>query len=221
MTIIPSRSLFHRSLFWLSASGLALASVGVAQAQVFLTFSGGSGSEVVITWTSPIEYTLNSSTAISAKNPTFVFQAVPNSQSIFLTAGAVGGVAPTYTSTGAGSTDGLQTINTFSTPNTFNAVTANDVVFYSTNDIANTFLTAGDVITLSAGSLQYTGVTTTSAGYNGALPADGYYNTFIADGSSTYASNLGNGSAVPEPSSYAMLAGLGALGLVVGRRRRA
>ena len=125
-----------------------------------------------------------------------------------------------YASTGAGSTDGTQTINTFAAPNTLNSVTSGDVVFYATGDTALTYLTSGDVITLSAGYLSYTGSPNTSAGYLGSLPANGYYNTFITDGSNTYASNLGSGSAVPEPSTYAMFAGMGVLGFAVWRRRR-
>ena len=217
---VHSPLLVRRIVRGLSILVFALAGASAARAQVYLSFTGGNGSEVVITWTSPIVYTLQSNTAISSLNPTFVFQAVSNSQTIFPTAGAVGGIAPTYTSTGAGLTDGLQTINTFSTPTTFNAVSSGDVVFYATNDTANTFLTAGDVFTLSAGSLQYTGAPNTSATYLGALPSNGFYNTFIVDGSSTYLTNLGNGSAVPEPSAYALLTGLGALGLVMRRRRR-
>ncbi|QYM78695.1 PEP-CTERM sorting domain-containing protein [Horticoccus luteus] len=188
---------------------------------VYLTFTGGHGSEVKISWSSPIVYTLTGSTGIGAVNPTFVFQSVTTSSAIFSTQGAVGGVAPTYTSTGAGSSDGTQTINTFFASNfNFNTVHPDDVVFYATTDTANTLLTAGDVFTLSAGSLRYDGSPTTSAGYMGALPADGYYNTFIADGNNTYYQNLGSGaSAIPEPSTYAMMAGAAILGFAVWRRR--
>jgi len=199
----------------------SLAITAKTNAQVFLTFSGGNGSEVAITWSTPISYTLTASTGVSAKNPTFVFQSVTNSQSIFQTQGAVGGTAPTYTSTGAGSTDGTQTINTFFGSNfTFNTVRPSDVVFYATNDTANTFLTAGDVFTLSAGSLRYTGSPNSSASYTGALPVNGFYNTFIADGNNTYLSNLGSGSAIPEPSTYAAIAGAAMLGMAVWQRRR-
>jgi hypothetical protein len=217
--------MFLRTRFTGKATALLIALgslVGLtrAQAQVFLTFSGGNGSEVAITWSSPIVYTLTGSTGISGKNPVFVFQAIANSQTIFQTSGAVGGAAITYSSTGAGSTDGTQTIDTLAAPNTFNSVTAGDVVFFAVADTANTLLTAGDVITLSAGSLRYTGAPNSSASYNGVLPANGLYNTFITDGSNTYAANLGSGSAIPEPSTYAAIAGAAMLGLATWRRRR-
>jgi len=50
------------------------------------------------------------------------------------------------------------------------------------------------------------------------MPVSGYYNTFITDAS--YQTNLGSGtSAVPEPSTYAMILGLATMGYVVLRRR--
>ena len=209
--------LFHCLLL-----AVALAAAAKANAQtVFLTFSGGSGTgEVTITWSTPIVYTLNSSSPNSGVNPYFVFKTIPNSQLIFGVDGLLAAVAPTYTSTGAGQGDGLQTINRFSginTTNAQNAVAADDIVFRATADLAATFLTAGDVITLSAGSLRYDGISGTSALYNGALPANGLYNTFIVD--AAYVS-LGVGSAVPEPSTYAAILGAAALGLVIYRRRQ-
>jgi len=204
----------------LVTASLLAATTGLRAQTVFLTFSGGNGSEVKITWSTPIVYTLDNGTAISAVNPTFVFQSITNSQAIFPISGAAAGGSPTYTSTGAGSTDGTQTINIFAAPPAFNAVANNDVVFYSTNDTANTFLTAGDVITLSAGFLSYTGSPNSSAGYTGALPSNAYYTTFITDGSNTYASNLGSGSAVPEPSTYALITGVALLGFVTCRRQK-
>jgi len=196
--------------------------VGIANvnAQVLLTFSGGNGTgEVTITWSSPITYTLTSSS--SGTKPIFVFQSIANSQAIFQVQAAVGGVGPTYTSTGAGSTDGTQTINHFKAPGTFNSVTAGDVVFFALGDTTTTLLTAGDVISLSAGSLRYDGSSGTSASYNGILPANGSYNTFITAGPDTFSGNLGSGvSAIPEPSTYAAIAGAAMLGLAVWHRRR-
>jgi hypothetical protein len=168
---------------------------------------------------SPINYTLT--TTSSGTKPIFVFQSIANSQAIFQVQAAVGGTQPTYTSTGVGSADGTQTVNHFKAPNTFNSVTAGDVVFFALGDNTTTVLTAGDVITLSAGSLRYDGSSGTSAGYTGILPANGSYNTFITAGPDTFAGNLGSGvSAIPEPSTYAAIAGAAMLGLAVWRRRR-
>jgi len=93
----PLRVQFSRSFaIALTLIISALGAAGLKAQTVYLTFSGGNGSEVAITWTTPITYTLTSSTGISGVNPVFVFQAIPNSQAIFQTSGAVGGGAPTY-----------------------------------------------------------------------------------------------------------------------------
>lgn len=207
----------------LMAVGLLLAGVGSAQAQVYLTFSGGNNTgQVTISWSEPIVYTVTSTSVISGVNPIFVFRGIPDLQAIFPTQAPVGPGAPTYTSTGAGATDGVQTVNRLTAPNTFNSVMSGDLVFFSNTDTAPTILTAGDVITLSPGSLSYDGSPTSNSGYSAPLPANGYYNTFLTDGADTYFSALGAGVAaapVPEPSTYAVLAGTAALGVAMWRRR--
>jgi hypothetical protein len=198
----------------------SLLSITGARAQgVFLTFSGGNGSQVTITWSSPIIYTLTGTTLNSGVNPYFVFQSVTNSATIFpVQATPPASPTPTYTSTGAGSTDGTQTINNFYVPIALhNNVNIGDVVFRATTDTANTFLTTGDVFTLSAGSLSYNGTTNSNSSYSGALPANGFYTTYIVDAADF---KLGSGvSAIPEPSTYAAIAGAATLGLAVWRRR--
>lgn len=218
---LPTSARFGRKVTALCLLLGSLVGITSVNAQVLLTFSGGNGSgEVTITWSSPITYTLTGSSNFGV-NPIFVFQSIANSQQIFQTQGAVGGVAPTYTSTGAGSTDGTQTIDRLKAPNTFNSVTGGDVVFFSNADTANTLLTSGDVITLSAGSLRYTGSPNSNSAYSGTLPANGSYNTFITAGADTFSGNLGSGvSAIPEPSTYAAIAGVAALGLATWHRRR-
>lgn len=207
----------------LIALGLLAGAGRMAGQTVYLTFSGGNGNgQVTVTWATPITYTVDTTSVISGVNPIFVFRGIPNLQSIFPTQAPVGPGAPTYTSTGAGSTDGIQTVNRLTAPNSFNSVVAGDLVFFSNVDTAPTILTAGDIITLSAGSIRYDGSPTSNSGYASPLPADGYYTTFITDGADTYYTNLGSGTgaAVPEPATYAMIAGLGVLGLAAWRRRR-
>ena len=199
---------------------LASAITGVAKASpsVYLTFSGGGGvAPVTVSWSAPITYTLDFTSPNSGVNPYFVFQAVSNSLTAFPVQGSVAGVAPTYTSTGVGSGDGTQTINTFySYGSNFNAVSSGDVVLWSSNDTAPTILTSGDVITLSAGSLVY-GPPSNGA-YSGTMPANGYYSTIVVDAAYM---NVGSGaSSIPEPSTYACFAGLAALVLAASRRRK-
>lgn len=191
--------------------------LGATQARaqtVFLTFSGGGGSPVVITWTTPITFTLTGSSPNSGVNPYFVFQGITNIDLAVPvdTVGVIPGGGPTYTSTGAGSGDGPQTINSFYTKAAHGVVTNLDLTFRATADTAATFLTTGDVITLSAGHLQ------NSTPYSGAMPTSGFYNAFITDAAD--APFLATGvSAVPEPSTYAAIAGAAALGVAIWHRR--
>ena len=197
---------------------IAGAVTGVAKASpsVFLTFSGGGGvAPVTVSWSAPITYTLNFTS--TGYNPFFVFQSIPNIQTAFPVQAFIAGAGPTYTSTGAGSGDGTQTANYINgTGVTWHAVAANDFVFSSTTDTAPTYLTSGDVITLSAGSLVYSAPS--NGAYSGTMPTSGYYNTIVVDASYN---NLGSGvSSVPEPSTYACFAGVAALSLAVIRRRK-
>jgi hypothetical protein len=199
----------------LFAAIVALAGITNVSAQtVYLTFSGGSGTPFVVTWSSPITYTLTSTSANSGVNPYFVFKGITNINSAVPvdTVGAIPGGGPTYTSTGSGSGDGTQTINSFYTTSAHGVITANDLVFRATLDTTNSILTSGDAITLTAGHLQ------NSTNYFGTMPTSGYYETFITDAS--YQPNLGAGSAVPEPSTYAAIAGAAMLGFAGWSRRR-
>lgn len=215
----PTPSCFRRRAIALLILIGSLGGAATLNAQVLLSFSGGNGTEVKVTWLSPITYTLTGTTLNSGVNPYFVFQSVTNSQNIFSVQGTPAAGAPSYTSTGAGATDGTQTINNFYAITTaHNDVAVGDIQFRATTDTANTFLTNGDVFTLTAGSLSYTGSPQTSKTYLGALPANGLYNTFIVDAADM---RLGNGvSAIPEPSTYAAIAGAAMLGLAVWKRRR-
>lgn len=210
---------FRRKAAALFFAIVAFASTATLSAQtVFLTFTGGGGvAPVTVSWSSPITYTLTFTSPNSGVNPYFVFQSVPNGFAAFPVSGTIAGVAPTYSGTGTGSSDGLQTINRLYAFNaTHNAVALNDLGFRATTDTASTILTAGDVITLSAGSMVY--AAPSNGPYSGTLPTNGFYNTFITDAADV---NLGSGmSAVPEPSTYAAIAGAAMLGFAGWTRHR-
>ncbi|MBA3848659.1 MAG: hypothetical protein C0502_01530 [Opitutus sp.] len=186
---------------------LVLATTASAQT-VYLQFSGGGGTPLVITWTTPITYTITGTPNPGTKDPYFVFDEIGNiysgmqfSAPTFITSGA-----PTYSGV-----DGTFLINNISSGENWNNITPNDIKFRNVPDAGATFLYVGETFTLSAGTL------TTSVNYSGAAPADGLYATFIVDASYGY---LGSGvSAVPEPSTYAMLLGVAALGGALWRRR--
>jgi len=208
-------SLFRRTATVLLVTASSLVATNGLRAQtVFLTFSGGGGTPFVISWTTPITYTLTSSTENSGVNPYFVFQSISGIETPVPvdTVGDIPGGGPTYSSTGAGAGDGTQTINSFFTTNAHGMVGDEDVVFRATSDTTVSYLTMGDVISLTTGHLQ------TSTNFSGTMPTNGYYNTFITDAS--YQPNLGSGSAVPEPSAYALIAGAVMLGFATWRRRK-
>jgi len=94
----------------------------------------------------------------------------------------------------------------------FNPATTGDVVFFNNGGtLLSPVYALNDVFTLSAGTF------TTTNSYSGALPSDGTYSTFIATDDGR---NLSGAGAVPEPSTYAVFAGLGVLGFAAWRRRR-
>lgn len=216
ITLMKNRftSLLRRKFTALSLLAGSLLGLSNAEAQsVYLTFTGGGGTPVVVSWSTQIVYTLSVTTTNGGVNPYFVFDAIPNiASAVPVDTVATFSGAPTYSSTGVGAGDGTQTINSFYTVSPHGQVSADDLVFRATLDTAPTLLTAGDVITLSAGSLH------NSNNYSGVMPTNGFYNTFIVDAS--YLTNLGTGTAVPEPSTYALFAGAAMLGAALWRRRR-
>lgn len=191
------------------AASLTAAAVAKAQT-VYLSFSGGSGTPIVITLASPVTYTITGLPNPGTVDPYFVFNEVGN---VFqVEAPLVGGGAPSYT--GVGIPDPTLTINRISSGESSHGAinSLNDVKFRHAPSAGTTFLFTGEVFNLTAGTFM------TSNNFFGSLPADGYYETFIMDASYTYL-GAGSTSAIPEPSTYAALAGLAALGLAGWRRR--
>lgn len=192
------------------ATTLGLASAASAQS-VALTFSGGSGSPLLITFSTPITYTIGVTPDTTNNYPLFVFE-IPGTlfgganSTISLTG------APTYSRNGSGAF----TLNTLGSGMTgaqgaggTNFITSSDMWIGNGPSIGSNMI-IGDVFTLSAGTF-------TTANFSGTAPASGSYTTFLAD---SHGANLGTGTPIPEPSTHAVFAGATMLGLALWRHRR-
>lgn len=204
----PRSSVFSpKALALLVAVGSLAGAVSTTAQTVFLSFTGGGAEEapLTITWNAPIVYQLiGDASASGGAQPFFVFADVGDVYD-FHQYSTIG--APTYTGI-----DGSAAITWIASGYAVhNDVGPNDVVTTHYPILETTQMLTGATFVLSAGTL------TTNQAFSGTLPVDGYYTTFITDGSFHL---LGSGtSAIPEPSTYAAIAGAAMLGLAVWRRR--
>ncbi len=186
-----------RLVFTLAAIASPLCSIS---AQANVGFTGGSGSQLVMTLFAPIKYTITSNTA--SPEPLFVFVGTGHTfmsfQSVLSTM--------TYSVNGAGSfplswvTSGI----TYGAP-----LTENDTYFGGYFQS----LAIGDIVRLNAGTF------TTVDPFAAAAPASGQFQTYIVDSRADIRSGFGV-TTVPEPGTTALVAA-GLLGIVALRRWRA
>ena len=210
-------STFRRKAIALLILVGSLAGTAKLNAQVALTFSGGGGSPISITFATPINYTIGITPTIAGSNfPYFVFQGVGN---LFNNVQfQVTPSAPKFSRVSPNSAGPFST-EFISAGSASNSLTSTDLYTgpYGGFTGLGANMAIGDVFTLSAGTFttvnNYSGLTT---GQVSALT--GTYNTILIDLSGH---NLGAGvSAIPEPSTYAAIAGAAMLGLAVWKRRR-
>jgi len=168
------------------------------QAAVAVTWSGGNGAPLTLTFSQPIVFNVDVAPGLTAQSPLFV---VAGAGDLF------GGTFPdasglTYSINGGSD----QPISKWNSGLSGGAVVATDTYFFGVLP----GVSIGDVVTLNAGTL--TGLLTFAA----APPSQTSADMFLVDSEGTNLSTAG-GTVVPE-SSAAVLGSLSLLGLL--RRRR-
>ncbi|MEP6832121.1 MAG: PEP-CTERM sorting domain-containing protein [Gemmatimonas sp.] len=172
-----------------------------ASAQANLSFSGGSGTQLAITLSGPVQYTITSTPTSGL--PSFVF----------VGAGDLFGPLPSFTGSINYSINGAGAFALTQIGSGFTSATiaANDMFLFGNMQT----LVVGDVIRLNAGTLS------SVANFASAAPTSRAYTTFIIEDGSAIRSSEGVPitAVVPEPESFALM-GVGLLALVAVRVRR-
>ncbi len=197
---IPSLALFVSA---------AISSVSAAT----FTFSGGDGSPLRITSDAPITFTLN-----QAYSEHYISIAL---EDVFTSDHATeffGAASTTFTLTTAGGYVAVPFEFQVAHPN---GSTGHRDINLSFNMTSAGSLLNGTQVTLSAGTII------SGSNYAGTLPDSATFDVWVRHNNSGVVLPISNevpavnAASVPEPSSFAMLAGLGALAWVGTRRRRA
>lgn len=185
-----------------------------------VSFFGGSGTNLTITFSQAIELPMTAGQ--SGNDFGFVLKDVYTTDQPFNIIshagyGSPGSMTATIEKAGGGTVDGTSYSGTGSYSFSSGIMTPRDlVVTFSMNDSSGL---AGDTFVLSAGSLTNTSTTALATPDNltDSTLIQALVDTGVFPGGSAAVTIAS--AAVPEPSTFALIAGIGALGAIFLRRR--